>query len=81
MSVADPRCERCSRAKVWIGIGPGAVAECVRCDVGVPCPRCGSRATEPFRTYSYWSAYVREDDAKKHHCWPCGHVFTPEIKP
>lgn len=31
MADANPRCARCNRPLVWIGIGPGAEAVCTYC--------------------------------------------------
>lgn len=77
MSVADPRCARCRRPMVFIGIAGAAEAFCRHCGDGPPCPKCRSTETEIFRVPTYsWTAY--RPPANTRHCLPCGHVFVPE---
>ena len=80
MADANPKCEHCSKPMVFIGIGPAVepVRTC-KCEDGPPCTMCGTRRTEPFNTWSYWSP-VRNSGGT-YHCIPYGHVFTPKGTP
>lgn len=70
---ANPRCDRCSAALVWIGIGPGAEPFCPRdcapIDPGTRCPKCKSLKIEPYSVVGYF--IVLPDT----HCVDCGNVF------
>lgn len=75
--VADPICERCGRAKVWIGIGPGAEPICPQSCApvlpGTRCPKCKSFKIEPFYFVTMFGIPVKSDNTM--HCIDCGKVF------
>lgn len=73
MTIADPKCPRCSLLMVWIGVGGGALPQCPKnCDPippGSRCPGCSSLEIEPYDGASFM---VMIPD---YHCRSCGKVF------
>lgn len=78
---ANPRCERCRRLMVWVGISSGAEPFCP--DYCAPlhpdeiCPKCHHFGTEDFEVQDMgpmgW--FGPSISVTKRHCLACGHVF------
>ncbi len=74
MANANPVCSRCFSKKVWIGIGPGAEAVCIKDCSGYWCPICRIQAQEV-------EVYASDQISTEHMIWcvACNTRYHKEI--